>query len=370
MSGILIDISQRKETEAKLLESLGLYRQIYECSLIGIVVADPEGRVEQVNPAVQRLLGYAEMKLRDMDLMSLFNVDHNGPYFSEYQRLLAGQIAGFVMEDAYRHQDGHEIPMRKIVSRMPPTSEAPGKILVLVRDLTEEKNLEDQLAANLFLRDLALAGAELGTWDTDLVSEVTHYDQRYCDMLGYRAEELALRMATWGGLIHPDDVASVTEAMQAHLKGESRLYQSEHRLRHKAGHWVWVLVRGKVLFDAQGCPLRATGTICDISERKRSADEIMKLMLRLESMISGDGPVYGDRGSTPAEISAKSMPLSPRGRQIVSLVAAGFSSAEIAQKLSISKATVETHRRNLMRKLGLRNTAELIRYGLQNNLAR
>ncbi len=61
-------------------------------------------------------------------------------------------------------------------------------------------------------------------------------------------------------------------------------------------------------------------------------------------------------------------PLSPREREVFRLIALGSTSKEIAAKLFISVATVETHRTNLMSKLGARNVAGLILYAFQHGL--
>lgn len=60
--------------------------------------------------------------------------------------------------------------------------------------------------------------------------------------------------------------------------------------------------------------------------------------------------------------------LTSREREVIYLVAEGLSATEIAARLSISPRTVETHRANLMRKLGLRNQAEVIRFALEQGL--
>jgi DNA-binding NarL/FixJ family response regulator len=57
--------------------------------------------------------------------------------------------------------------------------------------------------------------------------------------------------------------------------------------------------------------------------------------------------------------------LTTREREVLHLVAQGSTSSEIAGKLYLSRRTVETHRTNLMRKLGLHSRAELLRYALQ-----
>jgi DNA-binding NarL/FixJ family response regulator len=71
-------------------------------------------------------------------------------------------------------------------------------------------------------------------------------------------------------------------------------------------------------------------------------------------------PLGNDPGA-PAEITG-------REREVIVLVADGHSNKEIGAALSISSKTVESHRSNVMRKLGLRSTAELVRYAVRNQL--
>ena len=60
--------------------------------------------------------------------------------------------------------------------------------------------------------------------------------------------------------------------------------------------------------------------------------------------------------------------LTPRELEVVQLIASGFTDREIAKMLSISSKTVNTHRKNILRKLALKNTALLIRYALENRI--
>lgn len=60
--------------------------------------------------------------------------------------------------------------------------------------------------------------------------------------------------------------------------------------------------------------------------------------------------------------------LTKREKEILQLIVQGMTSREIAGELYISPRTVDTHRANLMGKLEIKNTAELVRYALQNNL--
>ena len=61
-------------------------------------------------------------------------------------------------------------------------------------------------------------------------------------------------------------------------------------------------------------------------------------------------------------------PLSPRELEVVTLIAEGLTSEEIAEKLYISKKTVDRHRANMLEKLGMRNRVELTRYAIRRGL--
>jgi len=63
-----------------------------------------------------------------------------------------------------------------------------------------------------------------------------------------------------------------------------------------------------------------------------------------------------------------SRPLTAREREILKFICEGKSNSEMAEVLRISIRTVETHRANIMNKLDLRNTAELVKYAFQNGL--
>ena len=69
----------------------------------------------------------------------------------------------------------------------------------------------------------------------------------------------------------------------------------------------------------------------------------------------------------PSDLDPYEM-LTTRERDVFNMAAAGYSNAEIAKRLSISIRTVESHRANFMRKIGLHNQTELVRYALQRGI--
>lgn len=136
-----------------------------------------------------------------------------------------------------------------------------------LRESLEQKKAAAKKRAEL---ELILEGAQLGSWDWDIVASRVAFDARSCTMLGYEPGELPCRLGAWKKLIHPDDAGFVHAQLKAHLNGSTPVYSTEHRLRHKSGRWVWVHDTGKVLERAaDGKPLRALGVFLDVTERKQ-----------------------------------------------------------------------------------------------------
>jgi len=120
-------------------------------------------------------------------------------------------------------------------------------------------------------KELALDGANLGSWDWDIDSGKVTFDQRWAEMLGYSLDELEPHVDTWKNLLHPDDLEQVMLRLNNHLEGQNAFYNCEFRMQSKSGQLIWIQDRGRVTErDANGKPLRAAGTHQDITEAKRS----------------------------------------------------------------------------------------------------
>jgi DNA-binding NarL/FixJ family response regulator len=74
------------------------------------------------------------------------------------------------------------------------------------------------------------------------------------------------------------------------------------------------------------------------------------------------------KGGPGAVVGGTTSPLTSREREIVQLLSEGKSAKEVAVTLNISVKTAETHRSNIMRKLGLHSVSELVLYAVRNNI--
>jgi len=143
----------------------------------------------------------------------------------------------------------------------------------------------------------ALERADLGVWDWDLKSGECFYSATWARMLGYSQNEIANTSDLWLKLTHPDDQENAVSSGDRHLAGLTDIIETELRLKHKDGHWVWVLDRGGVVErDADGTPLRMVGVQTDISKQKaaESALEQVNVRFRLALAASGTGIWHHD----------------------------------------------------------------------------
>jgi PAS domain S-box-containing protein len=117
-----------------------------------------------------------------------------------------------------------------------------------------------------------LWGTRAGTWEWNVQTGETRFNERWAEMVGYRLEELApVSIDTWVKLDHPDDLKLSGELLEKHFAGEIDYYECESRMRHKDGHWVWVLDRGKLVSrTADDQPEWMVGTHEEITERKQA----------------------------------------------------------------------------------------------------
>lgn len=165
-----------------------------------------------------------------------------------------------------------------------------GLIRSYLIDISQHRRTEQQLRLSEARYAAAAKGANDGLWDWDLQSNTIYFSNRWKSMLGYSEEEVGDSPDEWFNRIHPQDQERVTEDLSVHLKGSTPQFESEYRIRHKNGEYLWFRGRGLALRNDQNQAFRIAGSQTDVTayystraqlEYKAQHDEMTQLPNRV-----------------------------------------------------------------------------------------
>ena len=163
----------------------------------------------------------------------------------------------------------------------------PIRLIGTARDCTEQIQAREQIAHDRRRLELALEAGELGFWDWNISTGEVQFGGQWANMLGYDLHEIEPHVRAWQNLVHPDDMPAVRIAIEKHMQGLAPVYESEHRLRAKDGHWIWVLDRGRVLeWDSHGNPSRAIGIHANITAQREIRDRLREADRRKDEFLA------------------------------------------------------------------------------------
>lgn len=186
-------------------------------------------------------------------------------------------IIKFMDENRNRIVDLHDQPRFTQIS--PLSAElSPRKSFKLLESMVEAGthellNAYQEVRENKERLELAISASNLGLWDWDLQTDEVYY-QNFEGILGYKEDEEPGFMTHLQSLVHPEDLHLARHAMAEHLKGKTRFYLVEYRVKHKSGKWIWVEDRGKAVEWKDKRVTRLIGTHRDISSNKEATEQL------------------------------------------------------------------------------------------------
>ncbi len=262
---IIRDVTDKVALKKALELSEEKFRIIIEQSPESIVFTDTEGTIEYVNPAFCSLTGYeaGELKGRNPRILKSGRTPKS-TYEDLWHTITLGRIwKGFFTN---MKKDGSVYEESAVIS---PIRGDDGFVIGFVgikRDLSKEKHLEKELAFQKRRLENIIFGSDAGTWEWEINTGLQSVNDKWCEKIGYTQDELSpVTIDTWRRLIHPDDVEKAVTAMDEYLSGKRDYYESEFRMKHKTGKWIWILSRGRIVErDEEGKPVIMAGTHTNI----------------------------------------------------------------------------------------------------------
>jgi PAS domain S-box-containing protein len=323
----------RHQAQLEAERSSRLLRESISAIAQGFTIYDEHDRLVQCNETYLRF--YEDSRDLIVPGNTFEMIVRGGAERGQYVEAI-GQVDAWVSHRVAQHQNanGEVIEQRLsdgrwllIVEHRTPSGYVVGNRI----DITELKNTAQALAESEQRWELAVNGANDGIWDWNLQTNEVFFSGRWKSMLGYSNDEIGCSLDEWISRVHPDDLEQVQAEVQCHLRGETTFYQSEHRMRCKNGNYIWILDRGRALFDADGRALRMSGSHSDITERRTAEEREREHAGQLQAIfaLSPDGFVSFDidhcvKYVSPAFVRLMAMPFDD---------VVGLSEAEFSQRL-------------------------------------
>lgn len=276
---ICTDITQSKKAalqlQIALRDSDALLSTLNLHAIVSI--ANSSGRIIDVNHAYCRISGYTREEIIEGNHRIVATGIQSPDFLSEMWRTISagtpwrGEVCNRTKEGKLYWVDTFIAPFKDINGQIE-------KYISIRTDITASKKTARRLANQRSALANIIEGTNVGTWEWNVETGEIRLNDRWANQVGYELNELApTTIHTWDDLTHPDDLQEAKMRMQRHFQSELPYYECETRLRHKEGHWIWVLTRGRVAsFTPFNQPEWVSGTQMDITERKTAEAELQR----------------------------------------------------------------------------------------------
>ena len=271
-----------------------LLRSVLDNAAVATFLISPDSRLLYANRAFYDLLGYDVDEPVDVGIGALVYPEDADATSTQFRDLLNGDCDNYHAERRYRKKDGEPIwVLAKASAIRDEQTGAAQYAIVQAINIDRQKRAEAALAESESRWNFALESAGQGVWDHNLNARTAFYSRMWRVMRGMDPdEEVDPSADLWLARIHPDDRDRIRAIIGRQNTGELPTNEFEYRERHRDGHYIWILSRGKpVEWNPDGSPARVLGTDTDITKIKQVeaqlAVEKERLKVTLESIADG-----------------------------------------------------------------------------------
>lgn len=271
---VTIDLTERKRALDALAESEERFRALAEASPALIWQFDPHGSAVYFNARSDEILGVPREALLGTGWQAVIHPDDLAKYLQQLEQALR-EMKATPLRVRLKCADGEWHWMKSHAAPwFTAAGEYAGHVGITV-DINDTVRAQEELSISNERLNLAIEGSGDGIWDWDMQADEIIFSQRAREILGVEELDAPIRRMDWEQRVHPQDLPMVLAGLRDCIAGTRSSFHVEYRMRRGADSWCWILSRAVIVKrGARNKALRMTGTVTDISERRRS-DEVV-----------------------------------------------------------------------------------------------
>ncbi len=280
------DVTERKRAEEMMQDSEEKRRLIMNAALDAIICIDTNGMVTFWNPQAEKIFGWKDHevighKLSNIIIPEAFRNLHDSG-MEQYMRTGYGPALNTLLEFNAVKRDGSLFPIELTV--LPIKQDSDEFFCAFIRDITDRRRSEIEIRNSNERYELVAKATSDAIWDWNIRSKtVVRPGDGLEKLFGYDSRMADADYHFWDQHVHPDDLDKVRNKRNELLfQSSDQYWEDEYRFKKADGSYAVVYDRGYVIRNKQGEAIRMIGSTQDITELKRSEQQLLELNQVLE----------------------------------------------------------------------------------------
>ncbi len=285
MLAVAAMVSERRRIAEDQRRSEERFRLAVEAAPNAMLMVDGRGTIVLANAHAEELFGYRREELLGRPVEVLVPARFRETHAGDRERFVAAPRAramGMGRELHARRCDGREVPVE--IGLNPLTIDGRTFVLAAVVDISARRSAEQARRDSEERLRLAVEAGRMGTWEWKIASGEVAWSPSLEAIHGLAPGQFPGTFEAYQRDIHPEDREAVRRALDEALeRGEHRV---EYRVVRPDGEVRWVEGRGGVIYGPGGRPERMVGVCMDVTETRRAAEELQRLLQREQALLA------------------------------------------------------------------------------------